>query len=104
VVVIALIAVVSAIIIPMIADMRVTSRTMTEVRNIQLWNATYTDACTANSDLSAINSWNNISTLLAAGVTANVGNEAVTFACPVPQFINAGEPTFVPGRGITAAP
>lgn len=102
--VIALIAVVSAIIIPMIADMRDTSRTTTQARNIQIWNQTYSEACSASPELVSHATWNIISADLAAGVTVDVGNEAVTFACPVPQFINAGEPTFVPGRGITAAP
>lgn len=104
IVVIAIMAVLAGIILPVVMDLRTTSGLASQQRNIQLWNQIYSEACSAKQDLASVGDWNTISNDLAAGVTANVGDKAVTFACPKPPFINAGEPTFVPGKGITAAP
>ena len=105
IVVVSVIAILTAIIIPMLFDMSGTGRITTETRNVQLWNQTYTDAYAAGATgLATANDWATASSRLAAGVTADLANGTVTFACQEPEFINAGEPTFVPGRGITAVP
>jgi hypothetical protein len=41
---------------------------------------------------------------MAAGVTADLAEGTVTFACQPPEFINEGDPTFEIGKGITAVP
>ncbi|MBN1403114.1 MAG: type II secretion system protein [Opitutales bacterium] len=105
IVVVSVIAVLAAVIIPMLFDMSGTGRITTETRNVQLWNQTYTDAyATGAPELTTANDWATASSRLAAGVTANLANGTVTFACQEPEFINVGDPTFVPGRGITAVP
>jgi prepilin-type N-terminal cleavage/methylation domain-containing protein len=104
IVVIVVLAVIAGIIIPVMYDMVDKSRVASQAKNISAWNEMYASACAASSDFASKAEWNTVSNDLAAGVTAQVGNQAVTFACQKPQFINAGEPTFVPGKGITAAP
>jgi len=104
IVVVSVIAVISTVILPMMMDMAGTGRIVTEQRNIQLWNGVYLDAYAVEPALAAVNDWNAISTRMAAGVTSDLGEGEVTFACQPPVFINVGDPDFVPGRGITAAP
>lgn len=105
IVVIAILAIVASIIITHTYDLVAYSRNASQNHGIAVWNETYQQACAANPNILLVTDWSTISNDLAAGVTANVGNQAVTFACPKPQFINADkDPTFVPGKGITAAP
>ncbi|MFA5257036.1 MAG: prepilin-type N-terminal cleavage/methylation domain-containing protein [Opitutales bacterium] len=105
IVVVAVMAVMATVIITMVYDLVGTGRTSTEKRNIQLWNQSYVDAFAAGAtDITSANDWGTASSRLAAGVTADLGNSNVTFACLPPVFINSGNPTFERGRGITAAP
>jgi prepilin-type N-terminal cleavage/methylation domain-containing protein len=104
IVVIAIIGIIAGVIIPIVSNVRDASQLAIQSRNIQTWNQIYTNACAADSTIASVADWSEVSNSLEAGVTANVGDKAVTFACQKPQFINAGNPTFVPGKGITAAP
>ncbi len=90
--------------VPMMFDMAGAGRMATELRGVQLWNGTYVEAYAATPELATIGDWDTISARMAAGVTADLAEGTVTFACQPPEFINEGDPTFEIGKGITAVP
>jgi hypothetical protein len=79
------------------------SNTASDRRNVQTWNEVYTNVVAAEPSFANL-SWSDASGNLAAGVTINVGSDKLNFFAPVPQFHHSGDPSFVPGIGITHAP
>jgi prepilin-type N-terminal cleavage/methylation domain-containing protein len=103
IVVIAVIAAIALVVVPGISNFMEEAKTSSESRSIHLWNSIYQQVLAANPDFPHT-TWETASQALANGYTTNIGNLEVTYQASLPDFINPGDPTFVAGTGITAAP
>lgn len=103
IVIIAVIGSIVTIAISAISNFEENARKASDMRNIQLWNNTYLHALAADPDFPDDN-WQVASAALSNGFTAELGPISMNYQAPKPDFTHPGDPTFLPGTGITAAP
>ncbi len=105
IVVISIVAIISGVSIWFITGTTNAAREVSDKQNVMLWNTIYNNVIAAQPSFVTENAtWSDASSHLAAGVEIDINGATIKFYAPNPKFTFSGDPTFVPGVGITAAP